>query len=229
MCARVYPVDFQRKLWGSNPPLSATWKINGLRGRCIADIRGMINEIELGDHGALFYRTKEEQLDIIIPFLALGLQRNERCLYIAEDNTTAEICARLQASGVDVREAYHRGALSVVTKRETYLRHGVFQPDKMIHDLCDAVQGAVDAGFAGLRGAAEMSWSLDLPSALAQIVEYEEAVEEQFYAKFAVLCQYDESRFPAHIVKRMKELHPVVVCGGQLIRRPSTRGLKAAV
>jgi hypothetical protein len=188
----------------------------------------MIDQIELGDHAALFYRTRAEQLEIVIPFMAIGLQRNERCLYIAEDNTPFEIYQKLQDFGVDVPEARHKGALHVVTKHETYLRHGIFQPDKMIGDLCHAVDEAVDLGFTGLRSAGELSWALDLPSALAQMVTYEEALEEHFYSKFTALCQYDESRFPAQIVERMKRLHPVVVSGGEVIRKPSNGDLNAA-
>lgn len=182
-----------------------------------------IEQIGLGDHAALFYRTRTEQLDAVIPFIAIGLERNERCLYIAEHNTTSEICGHLQDYGVDVAGAKKSGALSVVTKHETYLRHGCFQPHKMIEDICAAVDAAVDAGFMGLRAAGELSWALDLPSALAQIIQYEEALDDHFYSKFAALCQYDESRYPAYIFEHMKRLHPVIVSGGQVIRKPSTR------
>jgi hypothetical protein len=155
-------------------------------------------------------------LNAAFSYPIIGLERNERCLYIAEENTPAAICRKLQEFEVDVLEAKKRGALIVVTKHETYLRHGAFQPDKMIVDLCNEVQAAVDLGFTGLRAFGELSWALDLPSALAQMVKYEEELEEHFYSKFAALCQYDESRFPAYLVERMKELHPVIVCGGEL-------------
>jgi hypothetical protein len=197
--------------------------------RVFLGMQGMINEIELGDHAALFHRTKEEQLGIVIPFMAIGLERNERCLYIAEDNSTSEIREKLQDFGVDVPKAQETGALNVVTKEDTYLRHGSFQPDKMISDLCNEVQSAVDLGFAGLRASGELSWALDLPSALAQMIKYEEELEEYFHAKFAALCQYDASRYPSYIIEHMKRLHPVVVCSGQVIRKPSGRGFKAAV
>ena len=197
--------------------------------RVLAGMLGMINEIELGDHAALFHRTKEEQLGIVIPFMAIGLERNERCLYIAEDNTTSEICEKLQEFGVDVLKAQETGALNVVTKEETYLRHGAFQPDQMISDLCNEVQAAVDSGFMGLRASGELSWALDLPSALAQMIKYEEELDEHFHSKFAALCQYDASRYPSYIIEHMKRLHPVVVCGGEVMRKPSGREFKAAV
>ncbi|MFT3781798.1 MAG: MEDS domain-containing protein [Nibricoccus sp.] len=183
-----------------------------------------VRKIKRGDHAAFFFQTKEEQLATVVPFIAIGLERNDQCLYIADANSPDEICQRLQEFGVDVDGAKKRGALSVVTKHETYLRHGVFEPTKMIVDLCGAVDGALGSGFAGLRAAGELSWALDLPSALAQMVTYEEELEAHFYSRFTALCQYDASRFPMHLVDRMKRLHPVVLCDGKLNRKRAPRG-----
>jgi len=187
----------------------------------------LANQIEFGDHAAFFYQTKEEQMATAIPFLAIGLQRNEQCLYIADANSPAEICRRFEAFGVDVTAAQKSGALSIVTKKETYLRHGSFEPHKMIIDLCSAVDAAVDSGYVGLRATGELSWALDLPSALAQLVTYEEELDAHFYSRFTALCQYDQSRFPDYIAERMKQLHPVVVCGGKITRKSPPRNSKA--
>ena len=177
---------------------------------------------------AFFYRNKTEQLKTAIPFIAIGLERNEKCLYIAEESSLAEICRYLQDFGVNVQEAKKRNALTIVTKHETYLKHGSFQPDKMIEDLRDAVQSALDMGFTGLRAAGELSWALDLPSALVQMVQYEEELDEHFHSKFAALCQYDETRFPAHIIERMKEVHPMTFRDGKLTRKTSERALHSS-
>ena len=99
----------------------------------------------------------------------------------------------------------------------------------MIEDICAAVDASVAAGFMGLRAAGELSWALDLPSALAQIIQYEEELDEHFYSKFAALCQYDESRYPAYIFEHVKRLHPVILSGGQVIRKPSKRKESALV
>ena len=183
----------------------------------------MIDQIELGDHVAFFYRTKAEQLETVIPFIAIGLERNERCVYIAEENTPSEICQHLQEFGVNVLEVQKSSALNIVTKHETYLRHGAFQPNKMIEDLCDSVQSALDAGFTGLRAAGELSWALDLPSALIQMVKYEEELDEHFHSKFAALCQYDESRFPPYLIERMESVHPISFRDGKLMRKSLKR------
>jgi hypothetical protein len=148
----------------------------------------MIEQLELGDHAALFFQTKEEQLKITIPFIATGLERNERCMYITMSTPPPAVRRKLEEYGVDVVKAEENGSLRVVTQKETYLRHGLFEPEKMITELCGEVQAAIDLGYAGFRATGDLSWALDLPSAMERLVAYEEGIEEQFHSKFAALC-----------------------------------------
>lgn len=178
----------------------------------------MVEQLKLGDHVAFFFKTNEERLAWAIPYIAIGLQRNERCLYIADENTVFEILCRLQDAGVDVRRAQRRGALSVLTKRETYLRHGIFEPAKMISDLHSEVKYSLEQGFSGFRASGEMSWALDLPSALSRLMEYEEALQQRWPAEFGGLCQYNESLFSPDLVRRMVDIHSVVLRDDQIIR-----------
>lgn len=178
-------------------------------------------DLKLGDHAALFFQSNSERLAFVIPYIALGLQNNERCIYIAEDNSVPGIYKRLQAAGVDLDHEQARGALSVVTKRETYLRHGPFEPDKMIADLNNEVRFSLEHGFNGLRASGEMSWALDLPSAFARLIEYEEKLQAAWPAEFGGVCQYDVTRFSPELIQRMKRIHSVYVENGQVIRQQS--------
>ncbi|HYE32233.1 MAG TPA: MEDS domain-containing protein [Methylomirabilota bacterium] len=184
----------------------------------------LVEDLRLGDHAALFYRSRAEQLAWMIPYVRIGLARNERCLYIADDNSVLSIFRKLQEAGVDTDTAQASGALSVVTKQETYLRHGLFEPAKMIADLKEAVQSALQAGFTGLRATGEMTWALDLPSALARMIEYETALQREFPAEFVAICQYDETRYPEHIIDGMRQLHPVILRNKKVTRQAPTAG-----
>ena len=184
----------------------------------------MVEELELGDHVALFYRNRTEQLRVMIPYIKLGLKKNERCLYIADDNSVPLILRRLEEAGVDVDDAQRRGALVVTTKCDTYLRHGVFEPARMLSDLKEAVRQSLAMGFAGLRASGEMSWALDLPSAVTSLLDYEMSLDNEYPGAFMALCQYDETRFPEAIVREMAALHPVVIQSGRLTRnRPRSQ------
>ncbi len=172
----------------------------------------------LGDHVAYFFKSNAERLAFVIPYMVRGLENHERCVYIAQRNTTAAIVAHLGKAGVDVGAATASGALSVVSKKETYLRHGIFEPAKMIADLERDVVSALQRGFSGLRVTAEMSWALDLPSALSRVCEYEEELRRRWPSQLGGLCQYDESLFPADVIERMAACHWVVVRDGTIAR-----------
>lgn len=176
----------------------------------------VVEQLQAGDHVALFYRSKAEQFACVVPYIKIGLERNERCLYIADDNSAPLILRRLAEAGVDLDEAHERRALRVVTKSETYLRHGIFEPAKMISELRAEVEKALADGFTAFRASGEMTWALDLPSALAPLVEYEANLEAQFQAKFIGLCQYDETRFPQQLISEMIRIHRKVIAQGRL-------------
>lgn len=174
----------------------------------------------LGDHVAFFFRTNAQRLNFVIPYMIRGLRNNERCVYIADENTVPHILAEFRWAGVDIDKMTSTGALSVLTKHDTYLRHGIFEPDRMIADLDRDVQFALQSGFSGLRVTGEMSWALDLPSALSRLCVYEEELRHHWPRQLAGLCQYNETLFPADLIQRMAECHWVVSRDGTVVRHP---------
>jgi hypothetical protein len=186
----------------------------------------VVERLKAGDHVALFYRSKAEQFACVVPYIKIGLERKERCLYIADDNSVPMIWRKL-GEGIDVNRAHKRGDLEVVTKRETYLRHGIFEPAKMISDLRREVEKSLELGYTAFRATGEMTWALDLPSALARLMEYEANLHVEFPKQFLGLCQYDETRFPEHVISEMIQIHPKVIARDQLMEhdfyRPNWR------
>lgn len=175
-------------------------------------------EFGLGDHVAYFFKSNVERLAFVIPYMVGGLRKSERCVYVADENTVPNILDELKWAGIDAGAMTARGALSVVTKHDAYLRNGIFEPDRMIADLDRDVSFALQSGFSGLRIAAEMSWALDLPSALVHLCDYEQKLCRHWPSQLGGLCQYNETLFPADVVERIATCHCAVVRDGQLIR-----------
>ena len=110
-----------------------------------------IRRLGVHDHLCLIYETPEEQFGALVPFIRYGLERGERCVYVADQNTADEVLDTLDAAGIDVAAATDKGALSVVTKREAYLRDGYFDPQRMMALFADSVGTARSAGFRAIR------------------------------------------------------------------------------
>jgi hypothetical protein len=97
----------------------------------------------------LIYEIHEEHLNAPVRSIRMGLDRGEKCIYIADENTAGEVIKSLRAVGIDVDAAVKSGILTVANKPGTYLRQGHFEPDEMNGSLGEA---APIPGRLGERG-----------------------------------------------------------------------------
>lgn len=109
-----------------------------------------LERLSVHDHLCLIYETQEEQFAAVVPFMRIGLERGEKCIYIADENTAASVLSAMRSEGIEVESAINRGALVITSKRETYLRSGFFDPDAMIRFLKEAADKAKSEEFSAL-------------------------------------------------------------------------------
>lgn len=175
-----------------------------------------------GDHICTLYGSPEEQLKAAVEYIKAGLARRERCLYVCGEHSIKELRGALRAAGVDVKTDEARGALVLVTKKDAHLKGGHFSADKMISLLHQAVQDALDAGFAGLCAAGDMGWVTDQAPGTQQLAEYESRLNEFFTNNKALgLCQYNRNTLPHEFLDHCIATHPVVRIGGPIgLRNP---------
>lgn len=185
------------------------------------ELRRQMDGLQPGDHICLIYETVEEQLGAVVPFMLRGLERGDRCLYIVDDRTAEEVTAALRGAGVAVTAALESGDLEIVTKRESYLRDGHFDPDAMLLFLGEVVERAVDAGHPALRGTGEMTWALAGDEGTDRLVEYEARLNDFTEEREAILvCQYNRRRFPASTIRDVLRTHPIAVLGDEVCPNP---------
>ena len=171
-----------------------------------------------GDHVCTLYSTREEQMAAAVEYIRGGLSRGERCLYVCGEHTPDEFRAGLREAGIDVEAEEARGALILITKHEGHLKGGTFSTDKMIHMLHGAVKDALDAGFAGLCAAGDMSWLLDEAPGSDQIAEYEAKLNAFYPSQRALgLCLYNRAKLPAETLDHSMATHPHVRIAGNIL------------
>lgn len=178
---------------------------------------GLVNEIEklsVHNHLCLIYENKEDQFAAAIPYMRIGLERGEKCVYIADDNTAAEVLEAMRLGGIDVDAALKKRSLMVISKREAYLRNGYFDPEEMIQFLTESTTQAKKDGYSALRVTGEMTWMLGGEPGTERLIEYE-AKLNQFFPKndCLALCQYNRNRFGPDILLDVIHTHPLVVVG----------------
>jgi two-component system, sensor histidine kinase PdtaS len=166
-----------------------------------------------GDHVCVLFETEAERLSVAVTYLAEGFARGERCFYVGESQAALEqFRAALAASGIDAAAMIDRGALVEATKSEAHLIDGRFDSERMLRMLDQAVESALNDGFAGIRTCGDMSWLLDEAPGSSQVVEYEALLNQFFQNSRAVgMCQYDCRRMPPGLLDRALTTHPSVV------------------
>ncbi|MHB1190545.1 MAG: MEDS domain-containing protein [Armatimonadota bacterium] len=188
-------------------------------GVCGTSLLSALEQLTVHAHLCLIYETREEQFAAVVPFMKIGLEHGEQCVYIADENTAAAVLEAMRAGGIDTESAIASGALAVVSKRDAYLREGYFDPDHMIDFLKESTDAAKAAGYSALRATGEMTWMLGGEPGVERLIEYE-AKLNYFFPKYDALaiCQYNRSRFSPELLIDVIYTHPLVIFGGTVCR-----------
>jgi hypothetical protein len=176
-------------------------------------------DIKPGEHLCSFYENKTEQFQIVIPFLVTGLTGQEKCLYIADENTVADVKAGLLIHGIDVEEVLTTGQLTILTIRETYLRRGRFIVEDMISQIASFVDSAVKEGYAGARVAGEATGLIRELRSLDEFFDYEKTLNGVFRTRpVKLLCQYNSEKLFGNVILGALKTHPRVLIGLDLYK-----------
>ncbi|HJU04691.1 MAG TPA: MEDS domain-containing protein [Nitrospiraceae bacterium] len=185
------------------------------------ELEEQISTMQQGDHLCLVYEDQTEQMAAAVPFIRDGLGRGERCLYVADDLTLEEVSGALAAGGTDLAEERKRGALILLTKREAYLRSGMFDPEAMVNFLRRAVDQALAEGFSGFRVTGEMAWAWGPEAGCERLIEYEALLNKFFPAgRATAICQYNRRRFAPSVIHGVLRTHPIAILGDQVCPNP---------
>jgi signal transduction histidine kinase len=171
------------------------------------------------DHFCSIYENPEEHYAVAIPFMRMGLDRGEKCIYIADDDTMGDVRQRMQLEGIDVERATASNALVVAGKEQAYLKHGSFDPDWMFTFWKEATDSAMSEGFSALRVTGETEWVVRGGRGLERWMEYESRLTHALTENnCSALCQYNRRCFPPELILDVIRTHPVVVYRGTVCR-----------
>jgi len=178
-------------------------------------------KLRQGDHLCPIHDNLTDQTASAVAFITAGLQRGERCLYVANDSPFEDLVQRFAASGVNVAHETDKGALRILTKHDVYLRQGKFDAHGMLDYLAECEAAALADGYAGLRFQGEMTWALDANLEGDRLIEYE-AMLNEFLAKHraVIACHYLRSRFDPALIHDVLVTHPMVAISDLVCPNP---------
>jgi|GEM_PF-295679 len=177
------------------------------------DLRTALESLLPHDHLCLIYESHDEWENAVIPFIAIGLKKKEKCVYIIDTHTATEICKHLEREGVDTKKAEASGHFTILKGTQAYIKEGSFDPDRTIKLLISETEKAISEGYQALRVTGEMTWMLKGLPGSEKILEYEAKLNRDFFPKYPCLtmCQYERWKFESEIIKGVLMTNPLLI------------------
>ncbi len=150
----------------------------------------VIGEMAWGTHFCQFYQTREDLLDILVPYFRAGLENNEFCMWIASQPLHAAEAKTALASVVpDLDQRIAAGQIEILDYHQWYVLEGKFDADRVLRGWVDKLEAALRRGFEGLRLTGNTFWLED--RLWKDFSDYEAAVDGVIgQYRMLALCTY---------------------------------------
>ena len=120
-----------------------------------------VGKVAWGSHFCVFYETKKDLLDIVVPFFEAGLQANEFCLRIVANSdllTINEAKEVLHDAVPDLDRLLKNGNIEIVPYSKWFMTDGAVNVHKAIARFRQKVSEAAKRGFSGTRLTGSPAW-----------------------------------------------------------------------
>ena len=150
----------------------------------------IIGDIPWGTHFCHFYRTKQELIDVLVPYFKAGLESNESCMWVTSEPLVEQDARKAMSEAIPDFDRYLKtGQIEIMPHDRWYLRDGVFDSDRVLRGWVGKLDSALARGYDGLRLTGNTAWleKKDWES----FADYEAAVTSVTGKyKMVVLCSY---------------------------------------
>jgi PAS domain S-box-containing protein len=119
----------------------------------------ILGDIPWGTHICVFYREKQDLIDILVPYFKAGLENNEFCIWItSEPLNTREAEESLRQTVNNLSEYVEKGQIEILDHSQWYTKSGRFDADEVLQRWNEKYEKAVKRGFDGLRVTGNALW-----------------------------------------------------------------------
>lgn len=120
---------------------------------------GLVGDVPWGTHFFMFYETKEDLLDTVVPYFKAGLETGELCLWVVSDPLTEEEAGEALREAVPEFDRYLADrSIEILRGRELYLSGNDPDLGRVIRTWAAKADSALARGYAGFRMSASTAW-----------------------------------------------------------------------
>jgi PAS domain S-box-containing protein len=119
----------------------------------------VIGSVPWGTHFCQFYQTKQDLIEILVPYFKAGLENNEFCMWVtSEPLMVSEAQEAMRKAVKDFDEYLRQGQIEVIPYNEWYLLGGKFNDDRVLAGWVSKLEQALARGYSGLRLTGNTFW-----------------------------------------------------------------------
>jgi signal transduction histidine kinase len=150
----------------------------------------VVGDVPWGTHFFLFYETKKDLLDALVPYFKAGLENRELCIWVISEPLTEEAVRHALLKAVPDADRYLRDeSIEILKGPEWYLSGDDIDLEKVIRGWNDKLGVALARGYSGLRFSADTAW-LEKKD-WKEFIEYEDEVNHSnTHQPILALCSY---------------------------------------
>ncbi len=120
---------------------------------------GVVGDMPWGTHLCLFYETKADLLDTVIPYVKAGLESQELCVWMVAEPLTEEEARHALRQALPALDRYLADrSIEFLLSREWYLQGGTLDLKSATRGWQERLGHALARGYAGMRVAGDASW-----------------------------------------------------------------------
>lgn len=141
-------------------------------------------------HTALFYNSKDELLEVLVPYFKTGLENNEFCIWITADLLKPEEAKSELGKAVKNLDAYiEKKQIEIGSPKDYYFKTEVFTASGMLEYWVNKEKEVLEQGFNGIRLSGNGDWGLGeyWPSLSFYEKEVNKIINEH---KITAICTY---------------------------------------
>lgn len=133
----------------------------------------IVGDVPWGTHLCQFYKTRDDLLDLLVPYFKAGLESNEFCMWVTSDPLTVKDAEKaLREAVCDYDSLKNKGNIEIIPHTDWYMLDGYFDLRRVFGGWIGRLEGALERGLEGLRASGNTAW-LEADD-WASFTEYEE-------------------------------------------------------
>ncbi|MCJ7742973.1 MAG: DNA repair protein RadC [Dehalococcoidales bacterium] len=119
----------------------------------------VIDAVPWGTHICQFYDTKQDLVDILIPYFKAGLENNELCIWVtSEPLSEKEAEEAMRKAMPNLAQYLERRQIEIVPHTEWYVKDGAFNSQRVLNAWIHKLDQALGEGYEGIRVTGDTSW-----------------------------------------------------------------------